>query len=82
MSLIDDIATKTDQELAQWLEDVKGRTGHELLANIEFQRRLIKEQHKLNKENVQLSAKYAVACAIIGVIFGAALTLLSGYLLK
>jgi len=81
MGTDDDLTAKTDKDLATFQERCFPNDAKHILAEKEWQRRLMKEQHELNKEIIKSQTKKILISAIItalsgilGVLIGAFLT--------
>jgi hypothetical protein len=80
MIISDDLKNKTDDELAKFQADIRGRVEYDILIEKEWERRARIKQHELDVKlmtkqvnAVKFSAILGVAAVIAGAIVGASL---------
>jgi hypothetical protein len=62
-----ELAEMSDDALAAWQAGWKERTADDILAEREWQRRMLAHEFGLNRRIANLNAKWAIVVAIVGV---------------
>ncbi len=80
MSISDDLKNKSDDELAQFQADMRGRVEYEILIERDWERRARIKQHELDIElmckqvrSMRFAAILGVIATLVGAIIGACL---------
>jgi hypothetical protein len=77
MSISDDLKKKSPEELSLWQAGWKPRSEYDILAEKEWQRRFMLEQHELDKYLLKQQVKwmkFAAFIGFIGILIGAIIT--------
>jgi len=83
MSTEEELKNKSAEQLANWQSGWKPRTPYDILAEKEWQRRFMLEQHELDKHLLKQQVKWMKFSAIIGfigILIGAIITALAVFL--